>query len=631
MNEEVENVAVVETPKPAVSHDRLKTMVTVFRESSSKNAEKARKDRDYYDGNQISAAARHELENRGQPAIWTNKIGPAVTGVLGILDAGESDPEAMPRNYGGADAADVVTKTLRYVADRADHKKTRKLTSENYVIQGVCAALTVFEDGKIKSDRIRFDEFIFDPYSQELDFSDARYLGIAKMMEADDVESLYGETYKSLGKPDGDADDWLGSLGSGKNEWWQDSTRKRIRVVDLYYETKGEWHRCVFILNGVLWAGPSAYHNDDGETICPITATSWEMTQDGDRYGMIRNMVPLQDEVNARRSRLLHLTNHRQTQQTDQFAPPANKDIAKREAAKADGTIPFGWSPIQAPDLAQGQMLILQQSMTDLDRMAPTPAVLGRVSSSNESGRARQILQQAGYTELARAFSRFEAFELSIFRKMWFIAREYLGETLVRITDDPRAIEFMKINEPEMGMVQQQVTNPMTGQPEIMAVPGQVGIKNHLAQMDMEIILTTVPDVVTLEQETFEKIAEMAQSARLTPFDPQMWAMIEMSTLPNKRATIERLKRMKAEFDQENAGAQQAQAQAAQQAQGVEMMVKQAKASKDTASAQKITIEAEKLKQEKDITGAVVAHEVQRMVEPSIWNQGYGQPQFPGY
>jgi hypothetical protein len=645
MNDEVETVAIDETPKPAVSHDRLKEMVTVFRDAVDTNAKDARRDRDYYDGRQISEAVRNDLERRGQPAIWTNKIGSAVTGVLGILDAGQSDPEAMPRNYSGQDAADVVTKTLRYVADRADHKKTRKLTSSNFVIQGVCAALTVFEGNKITSNRIRFDDFVFDPYSEELDFSDAKYLGIAKMMEADDVEALYGEAYARLGSPTGQDSDFLGFMADDKKKnWWADVKRKRIRVVDLYYEARGDWHRAVFIRDGMLYAGVSPYHNDEGETICPITATSWEVTQDGCRYGMVRNMIPLQDEVNSRRSKLLHHANSRQTQQTDQFAPPANKEIARREAAKPDGTIPFGWAPIAAPDMAQGQMLVLQQSTADLDRMAPTPAVLGRVASNNESGRARQILQQAGYTELARAFSNFEAFELSIYRKMWWIAKEYLGPMLVRITDDPRAVEFLSINEPQMGVVEQPaihpetgapMINPMTGAPATIAVPGQVGVKNHLAKMDMDIILTTVPDTVTLAQETFQALSEYASAMRVSFLDPSVWAAIEMSPMPDKRETIDRLKALKQEGDQMGAEAAQAQAQAAQQALGVELAAKQAKAAKDTASAQKTTIEAEKLKQDRDITDAVVALHVQQaaqpMVDASIWNQQYGQQPFPGY
>ncbi len=635
-----------------ISHDRLTTMVTVFRDATRKNVEEAKKDRDYYDGDQISPAIKHELEKRGQPPIYTNKIGSAVSGVLGILDAGESDPEAMPRNYSGQDASDVVTKTLRYISDAADYKKTRTLTSENFVIQGVCAASVLYEDGKIRIDRIRFDDFVYDPYSQELDFSDARYLGIAKMMDVDDVKAIYGEAYDKLGKPEGDDDDFMSMMDNRKKQWWADSSRKRIRVIDLYYESDGGWHRAVFCLAGMLWSGPSAYHDDEGDNICPIKAATYEIKQDGSRYGMVRNMIPLQDEVNARRSRLLHLTNHRQTQQTDQYAPPANAAIAKREASKADGAMPFGWSPISAPDLAQGQMLILQQSMTDLDRMAPTPSVLGRVASSNESGRSRQILQQAGYTELARAFGRFGAFELSIFRTMWFVAREYYDQPMIiRITDDPRAIEFLTINEPELGMVEQPAIDPATGQPMIHPITGQpatiamqaqTGTKNHLAKMDMSIILTTVPDVVTLEQETFDKLAEFAQSSRLTPFDPQFWAMIEMSNMANKRTVIDRLKRMKSEFEQENSAAQQAQAQAAQQAQGVDIAVKQAKAAKDTASAQKTGIEAAQLQQHKDITDAAVAHFVgqhqaqqqaaqQPVVDSSIWNDAYGQPQFPGY
>lgn len=64
---------------------------------------------------------------------YTNKIERAVNGIFGIIDAGESDPEAYPRTSVARDAADVATKTLRYIADKADSKETRRQLSESFV------------------------------------------------------------------------------------------------------------------------------------------------------------------------------------------------------------------------------------------------------------------------------------------------------------------------------------------------------------------------------------------------------------------------------------------------------------------------------------------------------------------
>jgi hypothetical protein len=626
----MEIIAVTEAYKPPFDHAKLKRMVENYLDVTRQNASAAQRDRDYFDGLQLSGEVRAELAKRGQPAIWTNRIGPSISGVLGIIDSAESDPEAYPRNQSSQDAADVVTKTLRYLADKTDYKKVRGQASDTYIIQGTCAAIIDWDGRDINLQRVRWEDFIHDPLAREHDFEDAKFLGVAKLLDEADVAGMFPETFAALGNPSGDFGNFFDD--NSKARWWGSSKRNQVRVIDLYYDAGGDWHRAIFCQTGMLYAGKSEFADDCGCSICPIVATSYEITRAGDRYGAIRNMVPLQDEINARRSRLLHLTNHRQVQQTDMYAPAANKDIARREAGKADGTIPFGWEVKPAPDLAQGQMQILTQSMADLDRMAPTPAVLGRVTSQSESGRARQILQQAGYLELSRGLGRFEAFELSIYRKLWLAARQFLDQpTWIRIMDDPRAPEFLQLNEPLMGAVAkpvidpqtgQPIIDPATGQPHVQMSIGQVGAKNRIAELDMDIILTTVPDTATLAQEVWKDILEYAGSTGISPFDPHFLALLEMSPIPDKRNTIDKLKRLGAEQQQEGGQAQAMAAKAAMQTSQADVAVKSAKAAKDQAHAAKTAIEATAL-------GASLAHIMPPETIQSIIQHGQAQFQ-PG-
>ncbi|MEG3124793.1 portal protein [Sphingomonas sp. GB1N7] len=603
MEEQPNTEVIADTYKAPYSHSKLKSMVQGFLDSARQNANLSKRDRRYFDGDQISPEMKATLAKRGQPPHPNNKIAPAINGLFGLVDAASSDPEAFPRTPKSQDAADVATKTLRYLAERANWQTTRRKSSENFLIEGTCSAILEFAGDHVTASRIRWEDFIYDPLSSEHDFEDAKFLGLGKLVEATDVEAMFPEAYLALGSPK------TGDLASffdedNKQKWWSSPKRDRLRVVDLYYEIAGDWHRAIFCDAGMLYAGESVYHDDYGQTFCPITAASFETRPDGDRYGPIRNMVPLQDSVNARSSRLLHLVNHRQMQQTDLYAPAANKDIARREGGKADGVIPFGYSPIQAPDLAQGQMLILQQSMADLDRMAPTPAVLGRSSGAGESGRARQILQQAGGTEIARGFSRFEDFELTIYRKMWWIAKEHLDQpTIIRIADDPKAIEFLTVNEPVMGPVQQPVIDPSTGQPAVDPATGQpmmragmgvVEMKNRLAELDLDIILSTTPDTISLQHEISQQIMEYASATKTPISSPEFLLILEMSQLPNKRETIDRIKRLAAEQQQAGGEEQTAAAQMQMQAAQTDIEVKKAKIAKDSAHAAKAGAEAER-------------------------------------
>ncbi|PTW45594.1 hypothetical protein C8J25_107279 [Sphingomonas faeni] len=609
--------------KPPKSSDELRRLVDQYLNITRENSVKVRRDRDYFDGHQISGNMRKELEERGQPIMPVNKIAPGLSGLMGIMDAGVADPECWPRSPKSQAAADIATKTLRYVTDRAKYKKSRRQTSEIFLIQGSCAAITQWDGRHITIERIRWEDFIHDPLSREHDFSDAKFFGIAKLLDTSDVRARFPDTYDDLQSPKGDFGDFFDD--QSKARWWSSPKRDQLRVVDLYYLVIDQWHRCVFTDGGSLYAGPSEYRDDLGQSISPINAMSFEVDLRGDRYGAVRNMVPLQDAINSRNSKLLHLLNHRQTQQTDMYAPAANKDIARREAAKADGTIPFGWAPIQAPDLAQGQMLLLQQAHSDLDRMAPTPAVLGRLSGAAESGRKAQILQQAGYTELARAFGRFEEFEKTIFEKAWFVARDYLDQpTMIRITDNPRAMEWTQINEPILGPVMQPVMDSATGEPVIDPVTGQpmtrvamgvTGYKNRIAELDLDIIISTVPSNATLEQEVFETIMETASSLGISPLDPNFDGLLAFMPIPNKRETQDRLKQIRAETEQANAPQAQQQAQVAEAAQQLQAQALQAKTAKDAAHAQKTTVEAQQIELENH-----------HIIDRSVMNAAYGTP-----
>lgn len=259
--------------------------------------------------------------------------------------------------------------------------------------------------------------------------------------------------------------------------------------------------------------------------------------------------------------------------------------------------------------VAQGDVAIIQQAAADMDRMTPSAAVLGRTGGSQESGRARQIKQAAGSTETARPFGRFGEHELTVFRKMWWIAREYLDQPMmIRIMDDPKAPEFLKINEPVVGLVPTPVTDPHTGQHHVVMQPGVIGVKNRLAELDMDIVLGQVKDSVTLASEIFDTLLDYAKGTGISPFDPHFAALIEMSPMPNKRETIDRLAKLGQA--QQPDPAQQAQAEAAQQASQIGMQAQLAKISKDKAHAEKATAEAERTTLENHVLVAQVGAHV---------------------
>lgn len=529
------------------SIERLRKMFDDARENSQEQRRLAQRDRDYYDGpKQLDSEVRRILKQRGQPPIYTNRIRPAIDGILGVMEAGQVDPRAYPRNPQDQGSADVASKGLRYIADITRFQRTKIDVAENFYIEGTGAAIYEWDGKTINVTQIRWEEFFADPYSRRADFKDARYLGIAKWMDLEVLKLIYPEALQPLGDP------MTGANGALDSTWqdrpdnsspWVDRRRNRLLVVEMYHNEGGQWFRCVYIAAGVLEYDLSAYRNMlTGETRCPIEAESCYVDRENGRYGRVRDMVPIQDEINARRSRLLHLANSRQIQQADPQAAPVDPSVARKEASKADGVIPAGWQLVPTADIASGQQLLLAESKGEIERMGPTPAVLGRQGDAAQSGRARLVLQQAGMTELARPMGRIEDWENRSYRQMWQLAQQFWPTGMwIRVTDDKRSPEFLQVNEPvpmmnDDGSPVLEIVQGPDGQPTVQPA---VQIKNRIAEMDMDIIVDSVPDTANLAQEVW---ADLLELAKIVPIgSPQFMIAIEMSPLPNKTEVIERI------------------------------------------------------------------------------------------
>jgi hypothetical protein len=571
-----------DVPVPDVS--RLRKMFDDARDLTDKDREEQQKDQDYYDGpGQADSETRRVLELRKQPLIIDNRIAPAIDGILGVIETGKVDPRAFPRNPQDQGSADIATKTLRYIADRAKWQKVKMECCEDYLKQGLTAAIVEWDGQNIAVNQIRWETFFYDPRSRKADFSDAKYRGVAKWMYTDEVKSHpdYGQRATELGdliEP--------GSTSIMEESWqdrpcdkWVDRVKNRVMVVEIYYLHAGEWLRCVFCAAGWLEYARSPYINPITQrSRCPIVAQSFKVDRKNGRYGPIRNMRYMQDEVNARRSRGLHLLNSRQVQMIDPSAPPVDDALVRMEAAKADGVMPFGWGMVPTTDMASGNLNMLAEAKESLSRMVPVALAQDLREGTASSGRARQVAQQAGLTQFGRGFGQLEDFEAEIYEQMWLCAQQFwTGPMYVRTTDNPRAPEFLQINEPAVDEAGQPVLAvDERGFPQMQPMMGQDGkpamdamgqpqmqpvqqVNHHIAAMDMDIIVGTSPDTAALEQEVFETLSGMIQ-AGMDPLSPAFQIMIEFAPLPDKVRLLERLEALKKEIQE--AQAQQAQAEA---------------------------------------------------------------------
>lgn len=533
---------------------------------------KARMSRDYYDGpKQLSTTVRATLHARGQPPIYTNRVRPAVNGVLGVLEQGRRDPRAMPRNPDDENSADIATKTLRFINDCSKFNDTQIDVADTFFVEGTGAVIIEMIDDKVTPTQIRHEEFYHDPYSRRSDFADARYLGIFKWQDAEHISKKYKIELNQIGdpmRPDGFGNDSI--FGDRPNNFgWIDLKRKRLVIVEEYAIENGVWMRTVYIAAGVLEYGPSPYLDDKKRPCCPIEAQSCYIDNANFRYGMVSDMIPIQDEINASRSRALHLQNTRLIQQVDFNAPPVDTETVRQEAAKADGVLPAGYQVVSTAEHTNAALLRNQESKYEIERMGPTPAVLGRQDGGNQSGRAKLVSQQAGLTELARPLGRYHSWVLRCYQQMWNRARQYWTDPMwIRVTDNVKAPEFLQVNEPVMGIVMkpvegpdgQPLVDPETGQPVMQPGMGVVSVERRLAEMEIDLILDQTDDTANLQQEIWAELMELLRLG-MSPFSPEFEIAIEMSPIGDKQRILERVKAKNEEMTQQQGEGQQQQAE----------------------------------------------------------------------
>jgi hypothetical protein len=579
---------------------RLKSMVERAADLTADAREASEKDRDYYDGYQWTAEEKAILGKRKQPVLTINRIRRKIDAMIGIEQRGRVDPRAWPRNPQDEAAADVATKALVFVEEkeRIDVKRSRAF--ENLLVEGYGGVEVIAEERggqmEVCVKQLRWEELFFDPHSREKDFSDAAYLGVQKWMTleaateyamqfvadtdpADVMEMLdvsggaseTGETYDD--RP----------LREGQMAW-HDRRQKRVRVAQMYYRQGGAWRLAVFSGKAVLHDEFSPYYDETGKPCCPIILMSAYVDRENRRYGLVRDLIPLQDEVNKRRSKLLHALNHRQTMgykgavdvaaMKRQLAMP-DGHVEINPIAAEDGVRPFEMIPLT--DQIAGQFSLLTEAKAEIDMLGPNASLLGQLEG-NQSGRAIMAQQQAGLAELAPIYDSLRDWTERVYRAVWMRIRQFwTAPRWIRVTDDNEAPRFMGLNQVAMGPMGPQMVNAV-------------------AEIDVDIQIDQAPEYASLRSEQFQKLAELAQAG--LPIPPR--AILEASDLRDKAKLMEMIDGPP-EAQQMQAQQQQEQAEVARRAAEAEIASKEARAIRDRAAA------------EKDLMDVVAAQEARAM------------------
>ena len=543
------------TASKAVSVD-LSVLIDQFEQAEQDTREErelSERDRDYYDGKQLSPDELEALNKRRQPAVISNRIAPKVDALLGHERRMRTDPRAYPRTPKHEEEAQSATDAIRYVCDENKYSLVRSEAAGDLFIEGVgavsIAVRVTHGQREVSITHIPWDRFYRDPCSRRKDFSDAGFMGVAIWMdEADALREFKGKEDVISACYSGDIESE--TFGDRPKVQWSDTKRKRIRVLQHQFKHKGQWCTAIFCKGGYLRDPQvSPYVDEVGEPQCQIVATSAYIDRENRRYGVVRRMISPQDEINKRKSKSLHLLNSKQVV----YEEGAVEDLERmrREVARPDGAIKvrpgLRFDIVDGLALAQGQMALLQEAKAEIDASGVNPAIEGDASAP--SGRAQEMMLTSGLAEMSGLFEALRMMSWEVYRQVWYRIRQYwTEERWVRVTDDERNLRWVSINKPVQAWEQAAQQAEQAGQPlppeqlqQLQMDPMMqrvVATQNQLAELDIDLILEDGPDSVTIQSEQYEQLVELKKA---DPNAIPTKAIIEASSLRNKDQILEQM------------------------------------------------------------------------------------------
>lgn len=512
-----------------------------YETNKERELSEAREARQYYHDKQWTEAEKKKLHKRGQQDTTRNRIKRKVDFLVGIEQRLRRDPRAYPRTPQHEKDADTATAGLRYVCDDQGWPQKSSDAMHDGLVSGIGVIFVGISGKDPYLTDVPIDRFFYDPRSVKPDFSDARYLGLHIWFDIDEAKERWPAK-------ENDLDAMMDASGSASTTWvveqdrdqqWGDLENRRVRVVEFWEKKRWDgplmgsttmtparslpveaWYFCYFSGDVELDAGMSPYQGLEGEPDCPYVAWSPYVDERGDRYGLVRTMKSVQDEINYAASK------YQFRLATRQFffkkGAVADVDDFARELYKPDGKIEMNEHAEWMKDIGvvddgfklQGEAERLQMALSEMENYGPNPGLTGQGQGvDGASGRALLAQRDSGMTELSPVFERHREWKLRCYRKMWARIRQaWTAERWIRVTDDPDAVQFIQLNSYQM--------DPMSG---------QIQASNVIAEIDVDIMLDEGPDTITMNEELLQTLSQ------LSSVPPPLWKVfIELSNTPQK-------------------------------------------------------------------------------------------------
>lgn len=601
---------------------------------------------DYYDGNQLSPETVEKLKERGQPPLITNIIKPTIDTVLGMEAKTRTDWRVRPEDDEECDddLAEALTVKLKHaeIESRAD-----RAVSDAYAAQvkaGLGWVEVARENDPFKCPyRVRYvhrREIFWDWRAEQPDLSDARYLIRRRWLELEHAIALmpqYATLFRMTTGGWAGFDPLIEQDSRLVQSWeierdtriaavdWRDIQRERICLYEIWYR---KWVRgyTLTLPNGTvleadfsnprhneaivagiakvkqatfqkvrlawytgphfLYDVPSPYKHNQFPYV-PFFGHREDLTNVP--YGLIRSMVSPQDEVNARKSKMLWALNSRRVVADSDAVTDHNKaanEVARPDAyvilnANRKPTSQFRVEP--GGELAAQQFQVMQEAKQEIAEASGIHKSMQGQQSGAKSGVAINSLIEQGINTLAEINDNYA------------YARRLVGEMLFELVKQNILQGPSKVT---IGEGQQKKTI-VFNQPARDTQTGQVVMLNDVAKVKAKIVLDDIASTPTYRTQTLQMLTEITKSLPPNVQGMVIDFIVEATDLPNRHKIADRLRSAMGIQDPEQMKqAQDMQMQAAASQQDLAQKTFVLEAAEQAARIRKLNAEAEKVQAE---------------------------------
>lgn len=628
-------------------------------------------DHNVYDGDSWSAEDKAAMKARGQKAINFNRVKPTCDWLIGSEKKNRIDFNVLPRTSEDAKGAEIKTQVLKYLSDANRLPSERSMAFKDAVISGL-GWLEVGKTNEPGEEPIFIDyedwrNIWYDPLSVRLDLKDCRFIIRRKRVDLDVACAMfpdYTNELKHCAQSDGGHDrireyddedtDVEAQIEeqAARSSAGEHSGRNRIELIECWYrmpdtvEVLNHGTEDIGTLRGVRYRASERTHQDliDGgyatvgssirmvvrcmilsgnivlqDTESPynhgrfpfIPVWGYRRKRDNSQYGVVRNLRDIQDDLNKRWSKALHIL---VTQKVimDKGAVE-DLDNLSAEIARPDGIIEkkAGSEFILNSDrgLAREHM---DMAMTDAEYIESVGGVtdeqMGRETNA-VSGRAIEARKEQGNIVNSELFDNLRVSTQLLGEILLSLVEQYYTDVkIIRLTNEKNQAEFISLNHED----------PITGEK-----------LNDITASKADFVVDETAFSASVRRATFETLMEM-----LTRMPPEISLnlldlVVNLSDIPGKDDLVTRIRMVNGmqdpDADPNDPEAQAAMAQKKQQQeaealfqdimQKLEMEEKQSVIDKNRADADAtrygVAYDQEKLRIEK----AMALHNLQRPIE----------------